>query len=65
MKTFKGTDSRVMEQKFEGSLESPFLWMRNVAVFFHSIVPEIYTLRITSVRYDLRYGHRLKHIIEI
>ena len=67
MKTFKGTDLRVMGRKFEGSLESPLLWMRIVAAFFHSAgtIPEIQTFRMMSVKYDLRYSHRLKNVIDI
>ena len=67
MKSFKGTDSRVLGQKFEGSLESSLLWMRIVAAFFHSLgtIPEIQTFRMVSVRFDVRYKHYFKHIIEI
>ena len=40
--TFKGTDSRVIGRKLEGSLVLPFLWISMVHALFHSVgtVPE-------------------------
>ena len=35
--TFKGMDSSVIGQKFEGSLVLPFLWIKMVHAFFHSV----------------------------
>ena len=37
VKTFKGTDCRVIGRKLAGSLTFPFLWMRIVQAFFHSL----------------------------
>ena len=58
--------SRVMGRKLDGILSSPFLWISIVQAFFHSegMVPDSHTARIMSVKYVLRKGQRLKHIID-
>lgn len=40
VKTFKGTDFKVMGQKLAGSLVSSFLWIRIVQAHFHSLGTE-------------------------
>ena len=35
--TFKGMDSSVIGRKLEGSLVLPFLWIKMVHAFFHSV----------------------------
>ena len=63
---FKGMVSRVIGRKLEGLSASSFLWMRIVQALFHSAGtdPDSQTARISSVRWVLRKGQRLKHIIE-
>ena len=65
--SFRGTVSRVIGLKFEGSLLLPFLWTRIVHAFFHScrILPDLqisHKILLITVR---RKGHRLKHKTEI
>ena len=64
--TFSVMLSSVMGRKLDEVLGSPFLWISIVQAFFHSegMVPDNHTARIRSVRYDLRKGQRLKHIID-
>jgi hypothetical protein len=64
--TFKGMDSRVIGRKLEGSFVLPFLCISTEHAFFHSAGTDFedQTLRITSVKYVRRNGHRLKQIIE-
>ena len=66
VKIYNGMLSSVIGLKFAGVLVSPFLWISIVQAFFHSvgIVPDSHTARMRSVRYDLRKGHRLKHITD-
>ena len=51
--TFKGTVSRVIRRKLEGSFVSPFLWISMEHAFFHSAGTDLedqdQTQRITSV----------------
>ena len=67
MKTLSGTDSRVIGMKFEELSLEPFLCIKMVHAFFHSegTRPDSQTMRIISVKNFLKYGHRLKQIIEI
>ena len=61
------TDSREIGLKLEGSSVLPFLWMRIVQAFFHveGIEPILQMMRIISVKRERKYGHLLKHMIEI
>ena len=67
--TFNGMVSSVMGRKLDGVLVSPFLWISIVQAFFYSegnkgMVPDSHTARMRSVKYVLRKGQRLKHIID-
>ena len=67
VKTFKGTDSKVIGRKFAGSLVAPVLCTRMVHAFFQwqGTSPDNQTARIISVRWDLKQGQRLRQNIEI
>ena len=55
VKTFRGTDSKVIGRNFAGSLVAPFLCTRIVHAFFQKegISPDNQTARIISARWDL------------
>ena len=66
VKTFKGTDCKVIGRKLAGSLAFSFLWMRIVEARFHSLGtdPVDQAVRIISDKQVRRKGHRLKQIID-
>ena len=63
----KLTDSKVIGLQLSGKLGSPFLWIKMVAALVHcagkvlllSTSGQIFNIN------DLKYGHRLKQIIDI
>ena len=67
VKAFKGTDSRVISLKLAGSSLLPLLCTKIVQAVFHSagIRPDSPIRERMSVRNDSRYGHLLKHIMDI
>ena len=67
VKTFRGTDSKVIGSQFSGSFTELLLWIKIEAAFFQimGISPAVQIFLIIIVKYDRRKGDFLKTIMGI
>ena len=67
VKIFRGTLSKGIGLKLDGSEASPFLWTKTVHAFFQSaeISPDCQITLNIAVMYEQRYEQRLKGMIDI